>query len=85
MVKIKNIIVNNGIQEYNFNEINSDKKIFQLANSIITWYKLEPLVEKINSENGQFYIDCDYDFSKGKGTLKNVSDKLMKEYYGEGF
>jgi hypothetical protein len=85
MEKIKNIIVNNGIKEYNFNEIHSDKKILQLANSIITWNKLEPLIDKINADNGQFYIDCDSDFSKGKGTLKNVSEKLMKEYYGEGF
>lgn len=85
MIKIKNLIVNNGIKEYDFNEIHSDKKIFQLANTVITWHQLEPLSDKINSENGLFYIECDYEFNKGKGTLKNVSDKLMKECYGEDF
>lgn len=81
MLKIKNVIVNNGIKEYDFNEIHSNKKIFQLANSVIIWHKLELLADKINSENGFFYIECDSDFKKGKGTLKNVSDKLMKECY----
>tara|TARA_R110002012_G_scaffold265486_1_gene448877 strand:+ start:638 stop:883 length:246 start_codon:yes stop_codon:yes gene_type:complete len=79
---IKNVIVNNGIREYNSDEIKADKKIFQLVKSVIIWHKLEPLSDKINSENGLFYIDYDSDFSKGKGTLKNVSDKLMKECYG---
>jgi len=82
---IKNVIVNNGIREYNSDEIKADKKIFQLVKSVIIWHKLEPLSDKINSENGLFYIDCDSDFSKGKGTLKNVSDKLMKECYGENY
>ncbi|MEH6538267.1 MAG: hypothetical protein V7719_17855 [Psychroserpens sp.] len=77
---IKNVIVNNGIKEYNSDEINYDKTIYNLANSVIKWNVIESFADKINSENGIFYINCDSDFSKGSGTLKNVSTELLNEW-----
>jgi len=65
MIKVKNIIVNNGIREYDFNEIHSDKKIFQLANSVIIMSGILKLANKINSENGLVYITSKTDFSSG--------------------
>lgn len=80
MIKIKNLIVNNGIKEYDFDQIHSDKKIFQLANSVIILSGLEKLSEKINSENGLVYINSKADFSSGSAKLKNTSVELLEEY-----
>lgn len=77
IIKIKNLIVNNGIREYDFNEIHSNKKIFQLANTVFAWHQLEPLSEKINSENGIVYITTNTEFSHWKADLKNVSIELL--------
>ncbi|HMC01950.1 MAG TPA: hypothetical protein VKN14_13015 [Flavobacteriaceae bacterium] len=80
MIKIKNLIVNNGIKEYDFDQIHSDKKIFQLANSVIILSGLEKLSDKINSEKGLVYVKCNSDFSLGSAELKNVSTKLLTEF-----
>jgi hypothetical protein len=80
MIKIKNLIVNNGIKEYNFNEIHSDKKIFQLANSVISMSGVLKISDKINLENGLVYITSNSDFSSGSAELKNVSSELLDEY-----
>ena len=80
MIEIKNIIVNNGIKEYDFDQIHSEKIIYDLANAVITWNVLIPFADRINAENGLFYINCESDFLKGNGTLKNVSTELLKEW-----
>lgn len=80
MIKIKNLIVNNGIKEYNFNEIHSDKKIFQLANSVILMCGISKISDKINLENGLVYITSNSDFSFGSAELKSVSTELLNEY-----
>ncbi|WP_426430101.1 hypothetical protein ACPX19_11245 [Winogradskyella sp. HB-48] len=80
MIKIKNLIVNNGIKEYDFDQIHSDKKIFQLANSVIILSGLEKLSDKINSEKGLVYITCKSDFSLGSAELRNASIELLEEY-----
>lgn len=80
MIKIKNIIVNNGIKEYDFEQIHSNKKIFQLANSVIILSGLEKISDKINSENGLVYITSKSDFSSGSAELRNASMELLEEY-----
>ena len=78
---IKNIIVNNGIKEYNSSEIKSDERILTLVKAGLIINGFTPnIVKKINAENGLIYIASNLNFTNGKCELKNVSTDLLLEW-----
>jgi hypothetical protein len=80
MNKIKNIILNNSITEYDSNKYEFTKEMNQLVNSITIFGGFPSIIDKINNENGTVYINCNSDFSLGSAELINVSSELKSEY-----
>jgi hypothetical protein len=80
MNKIKNIILNNSITEYDSNKHEFTNEMNRLVNSITILGGFPTIIDKINSENGTVYIKCNSDFSSGSAELINVSPKLKAEY-----
>ncbi|WP_340201767.1 hypothetical protein [Ascidiimonas sp. W6] len=80
MNKIKNIILNNSIKEYDSNKYEFTNEMNQLVNSITILQGLPTIIDKINKENGTVYINCNSDFSSGSAELINVSPELKAEY-----
>lgn len=74
---IKNVIVNNGVKEYNSDEIKANQEILNLVNAGIILGGFSEIIDKINNENGLLYITSDFSFTKGKSQLKNVSTELL--------
>ena len=77
---IKNVIVNNGIKEYNSDEIKSNQNILNLVNAGIILGGFSEIIDEINSENGLSYITCNIDFTSGKSELKNVPKELIEQW-----
>ncbi|WP_299781818.1 hypothetical protein [uncultured Formosa sp.] len=80
MNKIKNIILNNFITEYDSSKYEFTNEMNQLVNSITILGGFPTIIDKINSENGTVYIKCNSDFSSGSAELINVSSELKAEY-----
>lgn len=74
---INNIIVFDGINEYNTNQINSNPKIRTLVNNAIYLGGFPTLIDRIKSENGTVYVTTNTEFSHWKADLKNVSIELL--------
>tara|TARA_R110000868_G_scaffold385108_1_gene652843 strand:+ start:487 stop:759 length:273 start_codon:yes stop_codon:yes gene_type:complete len=74
---IDNVIVSDGINEYDIDKIYSNPKIRTLVNNAIYLGGFPELIEQINNENGTVYITTDSDFSSWKADLKNVSIELL--------
>jgi len=77
---IKNVIVNNGIREYNSDEIKENQNILNLVNAGIILGGFSEIIDEINEENGLIYIVSDVNFTKGKSELKNVSIELLDKW-----
>ena len=74
---INNVIVNDGINEYENDRIYSNSKIRTLVSNAIYLGGFLDLIEQINDENGIVYIKTNSDFSTWKADLKNVSIELL--------
>ena len=74
---IENIILNDGTNEYNTEQIYSNPKIRTLVNNAIYLGGFPELIKQINDENGIVYIKTNSDFSTWKADLKNVSIELL--------
>jgi hypothetical protein len=80
MNKIKNIILNNSVNEYDSNKDIFSNEMNSLVNSVTTLGGFPTIIDKINKENGTVYIKSNSDFSSGSAELINVSSELKAEY-----
>jgi|TARA_B110000240_G_C13416192_1_gene417438 hypothetical protein len=82
---IKKIIINDGTNEYNTEQIYFYKNIYGLAVSTISFKLLQPwnshLIDKINSEGATLVIKTDSQHKKNEISLKNASPELTNEFY----
>ncbi|SMP11409.1 hypothetical protein [Chryseobacterium profundimaris] len=79
--RINNVIIFDGINEYNSNEIFADSKLTQIYNNAIGFKGLPTLINKINLENGLVYIFSNPELNiTGRIEVRNVSQTLQDEY-----
>jgi hypothetical protein len=83
-ILIDNVIVNNGINEYNTEQVYFDKKLYSLVNKTIKFKLLQPnslhLIEKINSEKATLVINTDSQHKKNEISIQNASSELTNEF-----
>jgi hypothetical protein len=80
---INNVILNNGMSEFNTQDILHNKELFDFVRKTISfqihaWYS--DFIQKINSENATLVITTDKDFSYSKFSLLNATDDLNKDF-----
>jgi alpha-tubulin suppressor-like RCC1 family protein len=76
-IPLDNVIVSDGINKYDTDQIYSNPKIRTLVNNAIYLGGFTNIIKQINDENGTVYITTDSDFSTWKADLKNVSIYLL--------
>jgi ABC-type transporter lipoprotein component MlaA len=74
------IIVNNGIKEYDMQDIYSNQQIRSLVNTVIGFAGLINLAEQVNKVGGILYINSNINFTLGSAELKNVSNEILENY-----
>jgi y4mF family transcriptional regulator len=78
--ELVNVIINDGEQEYNNQEIKGNKKLLLIRNSVMYLGGFASLLIDIINENGTIYITTDKSFSSGSGDLKGVSKDLYNRF-----
>ncbi|TLP70532.1 hypothetical protein [Maribacter sp. ACAM166] len=82
---INNVIINDGLNEYNTEQIYTDKNIYGLAQRTISFKLLQPwnshLIDKINLEGATLIIKTDSEHKKNEISIQNASPELTNEFY----
>jgi hypothetical protein len=82
---IDNVIVNNGINEYNTEQVYFDKKLYSLVHKTINFKLLQSwsshLIKKINTEGAILIINTDTQHKKNEISIQNASAELTNEFY----
>jgi hypothetical protein len=82
---INNIIVFDGINEYNTEQIYFDKRLYNLVHKTINFKLLQSwcshLIKKINTEGAILIINTDTKHKKNEISIKSASAELTNEFY----
>lgn len=84
-IPIENVIVNDGTNEYNIDQIYSDKRLYSLTQKTINFKLCQPwnsyMIEKINSEGATLVINTDSQHEKNELSIRDSNAELTDEFY----
>ncbi|SIQ53637.1 hypothetical protein [Maribacter ulvicola] len=83
-IPIDNVILNDGTNEYDTDQIYSDKRLYGLVHKTINYKLLQSwnyhLIEKINTEGATLIINTDTQHKKNEISIQNASTELTNEF-----
>ncbi|PKQ46754.1 hypothetical protein [Confluentibacter flavum] len=83
-ILIDNILIDDGINKFNTEQVYNDKSLYKLANQTINYKLLQPkasyLIDKINLEKAVLVIKTDSQHKKNVISIQNASAELTNEF-----